>query len=106
MMLFVLSTFYATMVLAGYVVELTFGGLGLIPTSRHAKVTEMPVLWNYTTVLNIVALAMVAFLAYLFVRSGALPMLRMMGGTPEPIDSSESGHQHWDESRDKPANPT
>ena len=30
--LFLLGTFYAAMVAAGYVVELVFGGLGLIPT--------------------------------------------------------------------------
>ncbi|HYA68388.1 MAG TPA: permease [Acidimicrobiales bacterium] len=87
MMFFILVTFYATMVLAGYAVELLFGGLGLIPTARNAKVTEMPVLWNYTTVLNILALVVVAILALLFVRSGALPMLKMMGGTPLAIGS-------------------
>jgi len=80
MMLFILATFYATMVLAGYAVEFLFGGLGLIPTARHAKVTEMAVHWDYTTVLNIVALALAAGLAYRFVRTGGLPMLKMMGG--------------------------
>lgn len=89
MMLFILVTFYATMVLAGYAVELLFGWLGLIPTARNAKVTEMSVTWNYTTVLNIVALVVVADLAFLFVRSGALPMLRMMGGEPQAVGSED-----------------
>jgi uncharacterized membrane protein YraQ (UPF0718 family) len=57
MMLFILGSFYVTMVVAGYVVELVFGGLGLVPTTRHAHVTEMAIHWNYTTVLNIAALA-------------------------------------------------
>ena len=36
MMLFILATFYATMAAAGYLTELIFGGLGLIP-SRQAR---------------------------------------------------------------------
>jgi uncharacterized protein len=80
MMLFILGTFYVTMVLAGFIIELLFGGLGLVPTSRHAKVTEMAVHWDYTSVLNIVALAVAGILSYRFVRTGALPMLKMMGG--------------------------
>jgi hypothetical protein len=91
MMLFILATFYATMVLAGYVVEFAFGGLGLIPTTRHAKVTDMAVHWNYTSALNIVALAVAAGLIYRFVQSGALPMLKMMGGAPPDADH---GHVH------------
>ena len=81
-MLFILVTFYVTMAAAGYVVEFLFGGLGLIPTTRHAKVTEMAIHWDYTTVLNIVALLVAGTLIYRFVRSGALPMLKMMGGAP------------------------
>ena len=60
MTLFMLGSFYVTMVRAGYVVELLFGGLGLIPTRRHATVGERPSRWNYTTVLNIVFLVVAA----------------------------------------------
>ena len=56
MMLFILGSFYATMVAAGYLVEILFNLLGLVPTTRDAKVGEMGVQWNYTTVLNIVAI--------------------------------------------------
>jgi hypothetical protein len=83
MMLFILATFYVTMVLAGYVVEFLFGALGLIPTTRNAKVAEMAIHWDYTTFLNIAALVLAAGLVYRFVRTGALPMLKMMGGVPE-----------------------
>ena len=48
MMLFIFGSFYLTMALAGYIVELLFSGLGLVPTDRHAKVTEMAIHWNYT----------------------------------------------------------
>ena len=83
MMLFILATFYLPWSLAGYVVELLFGGLGLIPTGRHAKVTEGRVQWNYTTVLNIIFLVLAAGLCYRFVRTGGIPMLKMMGGEPD-----------------------
>src|SRR6266498_3675305 len=42
--LFLLATFYATMAAAGYLIEVLFGALGLIPTGpRHAKVVEASV---------------------------------------------------------------
>jgi uncharacterized membrane protein YraQ (UPF0718 family) len=85
MMLFILGTFYVTMAIAGYVVELVFGGLGLVPSGRHAKVVEVSIQWNYTTVLNIVFLSLAMGLVYRFVRSGGLPMLKMMGGSPEKM---------------------
>jgi uncharacterized protein len=92
MMLFILATFYATMVAAGYLVELIFGGLGLIPSGRHAKVMEAAIQWNYTTVLNIIFLALAAALCYRFVRTGGLPMLRTMGGAPP--DAAGESHDH------------
>ena len=92
MMLFILGTFYATMVLAGYAIEFLFGALGLIPSGRHAKVMEASITLNYTTVLNIVFLALATILVYRFIRTGGLAMLRMMGGEPE--DASEPDHVH------------
>jgi uncharacterized membrane protein YraQ (UPF0718 family) len=79
---FLLATFYVTMVAAGLIVELLFGGLGISPTKRHAKVEMASVHWNYTTVLNIVFLALAAVLVWRFARTGGLPMLRMMN-TPK-----------------------
>jgi uncharacterized membrane protein YraQ (UPF0718 family) len=90
MTLFLLATFYVTMVLAGYLVELLFGGLGLVPTVRHAKVTDMAIHWDYTSILNIVALVLAAGLIYRSVRTGAMPMLKMMDGGPDdPHDHSD-----------------
>ena len=88
MMLFILASFYATMVVAGYIVELLFGGLGLIPAGRHAKVMEASIQWNYTTVLNIIFILVAVALCYRFVRTGGIPMLKMMGGAPD------SGQEH------------
>jgi uncharacterized protein len=99
MMLVLLGVFYAAMVLAGYIIEFLFGGLGLIPASRDAKVGETGVQWNYTTVLNIVFLLLAAALLVRFFRSGGGPMLKMMGGAPEETSADAeaggtAGHQH------------
>jgi uncharacterized protein len=83
MMLFILATFYVTMVLAGYAVELIFGAAGLIPTTRNAKVLNPTISWNYTTYLNIVFLAVAVALVWRFFHTGGARMLRMMGGSPE-----------------------
>jgi len=96
MMLTLLGIFYTTMVVAGYIVEFAFGGLGLIPSARDAKVTDIGVQWNYTTVLNIVFLLLAAALLVRFFRSGGLPMLKMMGGAPD----DHGAHQHEHHARD------
>jgi uncharacterized membrane protein YraQ (UPF0718 family) len=89
MMLTILGIFYAAMVLAGYAVEFTFGGLGLIPAERTAKVAETGITWNYTTILNIVFLLLAAALLIRFFRSGGGPMLKMMDGSPEGATVTE-----------------
>jgi len=85
MMLFILATIYATMVAAGYAVELIFGAAGLIPSTRNAKVLDATVSWDYTTYLNIVFIAVAVALVWRFFRSGGAMMLKMMGGNPEPV---------------------
>jgi len=86
MMLVLLAIFYATMVLAGYLIEFLFGGLGLIPTERTAAIAEEGIRWNYTTILNIIFLVLAAALVLRFFRSGGRAMLRMMGGHPDEQD--------------------
>jgi hypothetical protein len=49
-----------------------------VPEERSAKVVEASVTWNYTTILNIIFLGLAALLVWRFVRTGGLPMLRMM----------------------------
>jgi uncharacterized membrane protein YraQ (UPF0718 family) len=92
MMLTLLAVFYGTMVTAGYVIELLFGGLGLVPSGRDAKVIEEGLRWNYTTFLNMVFLLLAAALVYRFFTSGGRPMLAMMGGAPEQHGDTRSGH--------------
>jgi len=68
MMLTLLGIFYMTMVAGGYIIEFLFGGLGLIPAERAAKVTNIGTQWNYTTVLNIIFLLLAAALLVRFFR--------------------------------------
>jgi uncharacterized membrane protein YraQ (UPF0718 family) len=83
---FMLGAFYATMVAAGLVVELVFQGLDLVPRTRDAKVVEAHVSLNYTTVLDLVFLALAAVLVWRYFRVGG--GLRMLRGMNEP------GHAH------------
>src|SRR4051812_18859544 len=72
MALFITATFYAAMVIAGYVVELIFGAAGLVPAGHHATVVEAGVSWNYTAWLDIAFLALAAVLLIRFVRTGGV----------------------------------
>jgi uncharacterized protein len=102
MAMFLLGTFFTAMATAGYVIELVFGGLGLVPDRSSAKIPDQGVSWDYTTWLNIVFLLLAATLITRFARTGGVSMLRMMGGPPEPDDMAagpgespgHAGHQH------------
>ena len=92
MALFLLGSFYTTMVLAGLGVEMLLKVLGLTRTVRDAKVQMASVSWNYTTFLNIIFLAFAAALIHrYFRRGGGIAMLRMMN---KPMSSSHSEHAH------------
>jgi len=78
MSLFLLATFYVAMAATGLIVELLFRLLGLIPEERHAKVVEASIQLNYTTVLNVVFLALAAALVWRFLKTGGPEMLREM----------------------------
>jgi uncharacterized protein len=91
MMLTLLGTFYAAMVVAGYLVELVFGAASLIPSQRNATVMHAGISLNYTTWLNIAFLALATVLVIRFVTTGGIPMLLMMGGSP---DTEHDHHDH------------
>jgi uncharacterized protein len=82
MTVFLTAVLYAASVVAGYVVELVFGGLGLIPAQSTAKIPMEGVSWDYTTYLDIAFLLLAAFLVVRFARTGGMMMLKMMGGSP------------------------
>jgi hypothetical protein len=88
---YIAATFYATMVLAGYAVELIFTLLHLVPQQRNARVIEAHISWNYTTWLNLAFLALTVVLLARFAKSGGSAMLRQMGGGP---DDQAHHHEH------------
>jgi uncharacterized membrane protein YraQ (UPF0718 family) len=101
MALLLTGALYAAMVAAGYVVELVFAPLDLIPSGpRHAKVGDMGVHWNYTTWLNIIFLILAAALVWRFFRTGNGPMLKMMGGGPDDMAEHDHAHHHGGDAHD------
>jgi len=86
---YILLTFYITMAAAGYIVEFLFAALGIIPQDRNVVAISDGIQWNYTTVLNIIFLILAAILVIRFIRTGGLPMLRMMD-----MPEKEMSHDH------------
>ena len=83
---FLAGTFYVTMVIAGYLIEIIFGLLRLVPTgARNATVGADGITWNYTSALNIVFLLLAAVLLWRFLTTGGRAMLAMMGGGPDDM---------------------
>ena len=91
MMLRILGWFYATMVVAAYVVEGLFALLGLTPTARDAEVAAGGLGWNYTTYLDIAFGLLALALVVRSFRNGGREMLGMMNGGP---DDAEHEHSH------------
>jgi len=89
--LYILGTFYVTMAAAGYVVELVFGALGLIPTNRAVGVITQGPRLNYTTALNVLFLALAAVLVVRFLRTGRPAMLRMMSAPAGDMGAHDNG---------------
>ena len=77
-MVYILVTFYITMAAAGYIVEFLFGALNIIPQNRNIVAITQGIQWNYTTILNIIFLMLAAVMVIRFIRTGGIPMLRMM----------------------------
>jgi uncharacterized membrane protein YraQ (UPF0718 family) len=95
MMAFLLVTSYVAMVAAGYAIELLFGALGITPSHDEVtgKVIDAQITWNYTTVLNLIFLAIAAVLVVRFLRTGGPAMLRMMSDPGGHGDHGDhSGH--------------
>jgi uncharacterized membrane protein YraQ (UPF0718 family) len=94
MSLFLLVTFDCSMSIAALIVEFAFQALGLIP--RHsAQVIEASITFNYTTVLNIIFVAITIPLLFRFFSTGGPMMLRMMSKPMTHHDShAGSSHHH------------
>src|SRR5438132_10581556 len=75
---FIVGIFYIAFAGAALVIEFLFNLLGLIPQHRNFQIVETSITFNYTTVLNIVFLAVAAFLVVRFLRTGGPKMMAHM----------------------------
>jgi uncharacterized protein len=82
--LYLFAVSYAAMALAGLLVGGAFQLLGLAPINHHVTVLETQPSWNYTTFLDIAFLVLMAALAWRFVTTGGIEMLRAHAQRPKP----------------------
>jgi uncharacterized membrane protein YraQ (UPF0718 family) len=98
MSLYLLITSYVAMVLAGFVIGELFQLFGLAPAHHFIAVFQTQPTWNYTTFLNLGALALIALLGWRFLTTDGLGMLRAMespgGHGHEHHDHHEPEHEH------------
>ncbi|WP_323742631.1 permease [Nocardioides islandensis] len=81
----IVLVFYVALVVAGYVVEMLFLLLGLLPHRGGVSVEKTGVSWNYTTWLDIAFGLLAVVLVVRFLRTGGRAMLSMMNGDPADI---------------------
>jgi len=82
--LYLLAVSYAAMALAGFLIGGAFQLLGLAPTNHHVAVFETQPSWNYTTFLDIAFVLLMAVMAWRFIKTGGIEMLRAHSHRPEP----------------------
>jgi uncharacterized membrane protein YraQ (UPF0718 family) len=86
MSVYLLITSYVAMVLAGFVIGELFQLFGLAPAHHLIAAFQTSPTWNYTTFLDLAALALIALLGWRFLTTDGLGMLRAM--------ESPGGHAH------------
>jgi uncharacterized protein len=79
MSLYLLGVSYLAMAVAGFAIGGLFQLLGLAPTNHNITVFESSPSWNYTSFLDIAFLVLMAVLAWRFVNTGGIEMLRAHG---------------------------
>jgi uncharacterized membrane protein YraQ (UPF0718 family) len=87
------GVFYLAMAGAALVVEALFGALHLIPAHSQLHVMQESIRWNYTSMLNLLFLAVSALLLVRFLKTGGPAMLREMGNAPaDPMAAHSCCH--------------
>ena len=97
MSLYLLLVSYAAMAAAGFIIGLAFQVTGLTPVHIRVTAFESAPALNYTTILNLVFLALMGVLGWRFLTTGGLDMLRMMeapASSPAATGGMETGHHH------------
>ena len=96
--LYLLGTSYLAMVAAGFVIGGVFQVFGLAPAHHFIAVFQTGPSWNYTTFLDLAALALALVLGWRFVRTGGIAMLRAMENAPAPghemVHDHHAHHEH------------
>jgi uncharacterized protein len=83
MALYLLVVSYGAMALAGFLIGLLFKLVGAVPAHRAVVALQAGPSLNYTTVLNVIFLGIMALLGWRFLQTGGLEMLRMMEMPPD-----------------------
>ena len=83
MSLYLLAVSYGAMAVAGFLVGGAFQLLGLAPTNHQVAIFETQPTWNYTTFLDLGFLLLMAVLAWRFVTTGGIAMLRAHARRPQ-----------------------
>src|SRR5438067_11941921 len=89
---YLLLVSYIAMALAGFLIGIFFQLLGIVPAHHRVLALQAGVTLNYTTVLNLLFLLIMAGLGWRFLRTGGMAMLRMMDAPA----TTEAGSQHHD----------
>lgn len=76
--LFVVS--YLAMAVAGFLISLLFGALDIAPAHHSVAILTAHPTWDINSVLDVVALVILAVLGWRFLTTGGPAMLRMMDG--------------------------
>jgi uncharacterized membrane protein YraQ (UPF0718 family) len=90
--LYLLGASYVAMAAAGMGIQLLFQVLGWVPSNHHVAGLRAAPSLDYTTVLDLLALLLMALLGWRFLRTGGLEMLGMMERPAEPGVSHDHGH--------------
>jgi uncharacterized membrane protein YraQ (UPF0718 family)/YHS domain-containing protein len=90
MSLYLLGVSYVAMAASGFVIGSAFRLLGLAPTNHHVTIFETAPAWNYTSVLDIVFLILMAVLAWRFFTTGGPDMLRAMAHPAQEHESPQA----------------
>jgi uncharacterized protein len=94
MSLYLLGVSYMAMALAGFLVQLAFQALGIVPQHFRVTVFESHPSWNYTTFLDVAFLVLMAVLGWRFLTTGGRDMLRMMSAPARRATEAGHGHHH------------
>jgi len=83
MSFYLLAVSYGAMAVAGFLIGGAFQLLGLAPTNHEVAIFETQPTWNYTTFLNLAFLLLMGVLAWRFVTTGGIEMLRAHARRPQ-----------------------